>query len=776
MIVKCLVPIIMSIMLLMSCNLIEEAIGIDDDDKDDDDKKEALIDTTVSVSAQSAVITCNDGFSIIIPQGLTASQFSVKVEKPQETEISEEIKILNSYDINLSFGNTFNSPLTITIPFDVNEVENSDSLKAVYYDEVSKSWVPFESAVVQNGSITFNTNHLTVVGVVEFLTNGGYAHKFTGAKGVVVYFNLSGKHSVMNTTDYGEYIDQPYHIPTTDPLFAPTFIQDIAFAIKDAREVLAADPHSLQAPGADENVTVYVKNLKGTDGQFGTVSGAIYINNSVTLPTKLSGISKRQVLQLAAAHEYLHFVQDYYYVMNNASIGQWWLEAIATQADRMVWGDKYTYGESEIYSVESKAGMLDNLSRSWDDCSSDPNWYLAGCFLNYLSSRRDGTKLNIASVLKAGGSSNSIYRIVLNDEIESQLSSDLGTEFTDYVRYLFEEGNENMNVLSDGIAYVETNPSFNITIQRDKNSTREEGKVGIPYLAAKIITLKNSGIDTLKTDISRVSSTYSDIYLCQYDKANEKLTGFVPITNDGVVSVLPNNNDKDYILIINGSISSTDTVRLAMARAEDAKIDTFQFMRFTLEASNEAFNYSDGKADANFEIGMLSDQTTAYRSIESVFKKDGTFSIISEKVTGAVVAGGLDNEAISYDSCRLTVRGIYKDNILYNIEIVQNKQVIAPNDALVKNSNGRDTLVNTIYVETSSLTIDTVVLDQSSQYFTYFKLWNGNNIQPHVPKLERSYEKYAEFDNKVQTIIPATKINSIDWGLMVTMTMYCGKK
>lgn len=202
---------------------------------------------------------------------------------------------------------------------------------------------------MQNGSITFTTNHLTVVGVVEFLTNGGYAHKFTGAKGVVVYYNLTGKHAIMSVTDYKEYADQPYHIPTTDPLFSPVFIQDIAFAIKDAREALAGDPHSLQAPKADEIIKVYVKNLKGVDGQFGTVSGAIYINNSVTLPTIPAGISQRQVLQSAVAHEYLHFVQDYYYVMNNAYIGSWWLEAIATLADRMVWGDKFTYSESEIY-------------------------------------------------------------------------------------------------------------------------------------------------------------------------------------------------------------------------------------------------------------------------------------------------------------------------------------------------------------------------------------------------------------------------------------------
>lgn len=401
--------------------------------------------------------------------------------------------------------------------------------------------------------------------------------------------------------------------------------------------------------------------------------------------------------------------------------------------------------------IETNGGLIDNISKSWDDCSSDPNWYLAGCFLNYLSRYRDGTKLNIVSILKAGGASNSIYRIVLNDEIKSQLSSDLGTEFTDYVRYLFEEGNENMTALADGMAFVEIKPSFYVTVQRDKKSTREERGVGVPYLAAKMIALKNGGKDTLKTKISRVSSLSSDIYLCQYDEANNKFTGFVPIMKDDVLSVLPESNDRDFILIINGSIASADSVRLAFSRAEDSKIDVFQFMRFTLGASNEAFNYSDGYSDSNFEIGFLSDQTDIYRSIESVFKNDGTFSIISEKI----------DESYNYDSCRLTVKGKYMENILYDVEINENTTIITPDGAWVKNSNGNDTSVTTVFVQTRSLKIDTIVLDQSSQYYTYYRIWNGNNIQPHVLKLEHSFEEYAEFDNKVESIIPNTKINSV---------------
>ena len=177
--------------------------------------------------------------------------------------------------------------------------------------------------------------------------------------------------------------------------------------------------------------------------------------------------------------------------------------------------------------------------------------------------------------------------------------------------------------------------------------------------------------------------------------------------------------------------------------------------------------------DNIFEVGFLSDQST--RSIESEFKNDGTFSIISEKVFGAVVPGGFDEEGSSYDSCRLTVQGKYKGNVLYDVSIKQNKQTITPNGARVKNSNGDDILVNAVLIETRSLLIDMIVLDQDFSYYAFGKQWSGDDIQSHVIDLEHSIEKYAQYDNKLETITK-TEINNVDWGLMSSMTMYLGKK
>ena len=78
----------------------------------------------------------------------------------------------------------------------------------------------------------------------------------------------------------------------------------------------------------------------------------------------------------------MHFIQDNYYVMNKGSIGMWWLEATATQADRMAWGNSLTYSESELFAIESNSALLENLSKSWDDCNSNPTGILLAAFCN----------------------------------------------------------------------------------------------------------------------------------------------------------------------------------------------------------------------------------------------------------------------------------------------------------------------------------------------------------------------------------------------------------
>jgi hypothetical protein len=125
--------------------------------------------------------------------------------------------------------------------------------------------------------------------------------------------------------------------------------------------------------------------------------------------------------------------------MNKGNVGLWWLEALATQADRMVWPTDYTYYESEIFAISSNTVLIDMISKSWDTNNSDPNWYLAGTFLHYLAFHREGDKLSIANLLKAGGEGVDYYRDVLNSQIKLELNSTLDIEYSAFVRYLLKK-------------------------------------------------------------------------------------------------------------------------------------------------------------------------------------------------------------------------------------------------------------------------------------------------------------------------------------------------
>ena len=65
---------------------------------------------------------------------------------------------------------------------------------------------------------------------------------------------------------------------------------------------------------------------------------------------------------------------------------------------------------------------------------------------------------------------------------------------------------------------------------------KQKKSITVPFLV-KMITLKNGGTDTLKTEIKKRFSLDKEIYLCESTN-RMKFTGFVPITNTGVISTL----------------------------------------------------------------------------------------------------------------------------------------------------------------------------------------------------------------------------------------------
>lgn len=488
---------------------------------------ETLIDTTINVSYSDAIISIDQGVTVTIPKGLATGEFKLTirdVDTPPATP--DMMSLIKCFDIKLSIGEEFNDYITIRFDLssDVFEYKQESDFGFVFYNISEKKWAffPDYKVDIEENYVECRTNHLTTVGLVEFILSGGYPYKFDGDN-ITVYYS-SGNNAPMSWSEY-KPSEQSWHINEDNKNWAPEYIQDIAHYTAEARRILSINPHNLNV--SEGNINVYVTDLDGNDGEYGSVSGAMYINNKMKLPNKMSGIKYEDMLKATCAHELMHNIQDNYYVMNKGEIGMWWLEATATQADRMVWGDNLLYSESELYSIESNATLLENLSKSWDDCNNDPNWYLAGSFLQYMMHYRQGGKLNIANSIKNGGTSANLMRVILNQQIEGELGTSLWDEYHDYVLYLFTEGNKKLSAFPHSNNYdeIETAASLTKQVQMSKANNDQTVSVSLPYLSSKLISVSNLENSDLSINYQMTASDPTlEVYLCKVDEIVGKLT------------------------------------------------------------------------------------------------------------------------------------------------------------------------------------------------------------------------------------------------------------
>ncbi len=589
-----------------------------------------LIDTTLNVSQREVTVTLSEGITVTVPKGLSSKSFSMKIrEVDMSVQTPAVINLLKAFDIELSIGEEFEKEIIIRVDFEDDDLSGdvtSNDLAFGFYNTYNKKWAVFPDYEVNldKGYAVCRTNHLTTVGVWEFVSSGGYSHKFIGDN-ITVYYTLRGDDAPM---DYSEYLpdDKTWHLPSGHKNWAPIYIQDIAHYTAEARKLFAASPHNLNV--SKGNINIYVKDMNGSDGEYGTISGAIYINNTVKIPTNVSGVEGQDVLKATCAHELMHFIQDNYYVMNKGSIGMWWLEATATQADRMAWGNSLTYSESELFAIESNSALLENLSKSWDDCNSNPNWYLAGCFLQYLSTYRMGEKLNVAKAIKQGGSGASLVRVMLNDIIKSDLETSITDEFHDYVLYLFIEGNENLTAfpVDKDFSKIETASSLTKQVKMSKKDNKQTVEVSLPYMSAKLISVSN-----LENTDMMYSYTYLQdapgvmAYLCKVDKKNGMLDIVDRLSKDDAGNVelkarVGGDADSFIILLINMNFTEgKKTVKYIFETAPDFK--DFDYMSFKLEGDENSFKYSNGSTDNAFEIGFVKWKGMTYDENLSVVTK-----------------------------------------------------------------------------------------------------------------------------------------------------------
>jgi hypothetical protein len=740
-------------------------------------QEDDILQTISSIVTDTGDVTITFGDSVLltIPQGTSSSPIKATIKRIDTIPFPEEINILSVYEVSLDCGTSFSPPLLFTFPYDPAQVTNVDSLKPVYYNQVTRKWIPYQKFTVDtvNYTISFETDHLTPVGFAEFLTNGGYSFKFTGVPGVTVYYNLSGSHGVMDSYT-GE--KESYHIPSSDSNWSPYYVQDIAFALADARKAFAESPHSLDGPDTSETINVYIKNLGGTSGEYGSVSGVIYITNKLDEISEPAGITQRQDLYSVVAHEYLHLIQDYYYVMNKGNVGLWWLEALATQADRMVWPTDYTYYESEIFAISSNTVLIDMISKSWDTNNSDPNWYLAGTFLHYLAFHREGDKLSIANLLKAGGEGVDYYRDVLNSQIKLELNSTLDIEYSAFIRYLFEEGNEALSATPNGdLAYVKTNPDFNQTISFTENPKKETRVKVLPYLSTQMITLKNSGTDTVSM-LLKQSSSKTEVWLCTMsDKA---LIGWTPVTENGVEVVLPKKLEEAYILMINSSFDGgVDSVKIT-TQPLNTPIKPFHFVDISISFDTGGLVYdSEEEIDGSpFYLGFsYTSETYETQSISSVFNSNGTFEVIAEQKR--------IDDPNEENVTRVEMTGKYDENSLTDVLITETKEVTV--EKYTWFVPARDSMVEGTYygyanksIRIAKIPLDTVPSSSITMGYTYFHIYQQDEIASQVKDISENFVYYWVGDGVTDSIVPYTELipSQINWSKALYMNITMATK
>jgi len=381
------------------------------------------------------------------------------------------------YEITLGTQHVFQKSLNITLNFDPTKlVEGKLKYKigAAYYNESTNKWSIFKDVKIDsvNNTVSFPTTHLTKLSWWHFKRVIGYTDYLTSPHFIIYW--TDGK--VPSDTDYKSTL-------TNHKGTAPHYIQDILYYLEEARQVY--DDKNLTVPKDTTNkAEVRILELpKGVDGNT-SYFGFIRISQNIKADNEFS---QEELVKITCAHELLHYVQDYYYMFTfEGNIIKWWLEATAVQADRIVWPNKTKF--EAINYANNRLGT--QLERSWDDCNEDPNWYIAGGFLTYLTTYRDGPKLSIPKIIMETGKATKIsyFRTIINNYLKSNLSSyGIGHEYRDYIKWAYEHsGPIKINYLPPLQA---GNAKYVVPVRLTEDKANWNQTVTVPYLAAKMVKI-----------------------------------------------------------------------------------------------------------------------------------------------------------------------------------------------------------------------------------------------------------------------------------------------
>ena len=500
------------------------------------------LDTLINVDVSEAIVNYNDSLSIRIPQGAVNGDTKLTITKLDDSAIpeDEEMEFPDVYEVTLGDQHVFNEPLEITLKFEPNNLYEGKlkyKIGAGYYNEDLERWSLFQDVYIDTlqNTVLIKTNHLTKLSWYHLKYAYGYTDYMTSPHFIIYW--TDGK--VPKDTEYNSSLSN--HQGS-----APHYIQDILIYLEEAREVY--EDQKLTVPN-DTTDKVEVRVLELDPGEDGNTSyfGFIRISQDIE---KNNTFSQEELVQITCAHELLHYVQDYYYMWTFAgNTIKWWLEATAVQADRMVWPNKSNF-EAVNYADES-LGVV--LGQSWDNCNSDPNYYIAGGFLTYLTTYREGAKLSIPEIIiETGKATNlSYFRTILNDHLKNKLSSSgIGFEYRDYATWAFEhQGPIKIKYLPP---LSNSNSSYVVPVRLTKNEPSWQGSVTVQNLAikmVKIISPESQGSSKFRIICnSQDAQIDQHIYITDNSKTNYKK---YLIAKDTVKVVLENKGQWIDILSTN---------------------------------------------------------------------------------------------------------------------------------------------------------------------------------------------------------------------------------
>lgn len=510
-------------------------------------KRKLLLDTVLNVTDSMDRIKLKN-IHIEIPKNFYHASFRLTITEVGAPPAAPDSLTLGPvYDVKVSCGTEFAIPLTIKIKVksDSLEAEKIKRFRAAYFDEKAFKWVsyPESSISMLDSFMVFQTNHLTMLSwwwnEENFLE--GYDYRFI-KNGITVYYKQGGLY-IMELYNKKQ-TSKPWHLKPGDPQYGtPVFVQDALQFIDTARTTFKN--LGLKTP---YKFAAYIdfllkEEVDGSVGIMGMLNG--YLNLSVVIDNK-------DTLQSVTAHELKHYVQSSYFTPHGGNT--FWAEATGHLADRMVWNEtSKPISESDVYLLSNRQGansIFNSLSNSWDywddtfignKFAGNLNMcYLAGCFIHYMRSYRTGTKLQPEVLLKETSMTGS-WKDYLDSYISKHLESNIGSEFENYVKFIFEGRKPSFSLLNVG-PNAKGEP-LKYTMQAPEEFTvkhlykfpeeqeivpveKEEINHTMPYLSAKLEQFFNFSLNRsicVKYKRMHTDTANTRVYLCSFNTQTQTM-------------------------------------------------------------------------------------------------------------------------------------------------------------------------------------------------------------------------------------------------------------